>query len=370
MLASALGTLVAVSTVDRDAPLWKRIVELLKAAAKEFGEDNGGRMAAAIAYRTVFALAPLLLVAVAVASIFLDSPASNCEITAAASCQTIQQQLVAEVEKISEPLGETVNDIMTNAEEEASTSGIVGTAIFLFTASSLFLELQRSLNNIFHAPAERTKGILATVRARGIGAAAVLVFGAILVVLFAANAVASGAGSFLIDVLNDLGIDGEFFAPLVQIAGPLITVGLLMVVFAVQFQTFTALRIPWKAAWRGGAVTAIVFAAGALGVGAYFAFATQGETTFSAGGFAGGAVLILFTVFILAQIYLLGAEFTKVYAGYLIHGDIVSSAIRANRSKPDITADDVRAAATTDLIARVGVFSFVAGLIVGWVRKR
>ena len=366
----ALGTLVGVSEIDRDAPLWKRIFELLKASAKEFGADNGGRMAAAIAYRTVFALAPLLLVAVAVASIFLDSPASNCEVTAAASCKTIQQQLVAEVEKISEPLAETVDDIMTNAEQEAGTSGLVGTVIFLFTASSLFLELQRSLNNIFHAPTERTKGFLATLRARGIGAAAVLVFGAILVVLFAANAVASGAGSFLIDRLDDVGMDGEFFAPLVQIAGPLLTVGLLVVVFAVQFQTFTAVSIPWKAAWRGGAVTGIVFAAGALGVGAYFAFASQGETTFSAGGFAGGAVLILFTVFILAQIYLLGAEFTKVYAGYLIHGDIVSSAIRADRRKPDITADDVRAAATTDLIARVGVFAFVAGVIVGWVRSR
>jgi membrane protein len=364
------GTLVAVSTVDSGAPLWKRIFELLKASAEEFGEDNGGRMAAAIAYRTVFALAPLLLVAVSVASLFLDSPTSDCEVTAVASCKTIQQQLVLEVEKISEPLSEPVDDIMTNAGEGAATSGTVGIAILLFTASSLFLELQRSLNTIFHAPAERTKGILATLRARGIGAVAVLLLGAILVILFAANAVVSGAGSFLIDVINDVGLDGEFFAPLVKIAGPLVTVLLLVVVFAVQFQTFTAMRIPWKAAWRGGAVTAIVFAAGAIGIGAYFAFASQGETTFSAGGFAGGAVLILFTVFILAQIYLLGAEFTKVYGGYLTHGDIVSSAIRADRRKPDITADDVRAAATTDLIARVGVFAFVAGLVVGWFRSR
>lgn len=344
--------------------------ELLKASVKEFSEDNGGRMAAAIAYRTVFALAPLLLVAVAVASLFLDSPATDCEVVTAATCQTVQQQLVGEVEKISEPLGETINDIMQNAKESAGTSGIVGLAVFLFTASSLFLELQRSLNTVFRAPADRTKGIMSTLRARGIGALAVLVLGAILVALFAANAIVSGAGTFIIDVIDDVGLDGEFFAPLIQIAGPLVTAVLLVIVFALQFQTFTIVKIPWKAAWRGGAVTAIVFAAGALGVGAYFAFASQGDSTFSAGGFAGGAVLILFTVFILAQIYLVGAEFTKVYAGYLTHGDIVSSAVRADRRRPDVTADEVRAAATSDLIARVGVFAFLAGLLVGWFKPK
>ena len=290
----------------------------------------------------------------------------------AASCQTIQQQLVDEVEKVNGPLAETVNDIMDNARRGAGTTGLLGTAIFLFTASSLFFEIQASLNTIFHAPEERTKGIVALLRGRAIGALAVVLLGGILVVLFAANAVVSGAGSFVLDLIENAGLDRGLFEPLLRVVGPLVTLGLLILVFAVQFQTFTVVKIPWKAAWRGGAVTAIVFAAGAIGVGYYFSLQADGGdgAGFSAGGFAGGAVLILFTVFILAQIFLFGAEFTKTYADYVRHGDVVQPSVRAENAKPDISADEVRAAATTDLIARVGVFSFLAGLVVGYFRNR
>lgn len=349
--------------------MWKRAFELLKAAGKEFGEDKCSRMAAAIAYRTVFALAPLLLVAVAVAALFLDSPAGDCE-PGSPGCVTVQDQLVAEVAQISEALANTVDDIMENASDSASATGIIGTALFLFTASSLFFEIQGSLNTVFHAPEERTKGIMSTVRARGIGALAVLVLGAVLVVLLAANAIVSAAGSLLIDWIDAVGLPGDLLAPLLSYAGPLVTIALLIVLFAIQFQTFTVVKIPWKSAWRGGAVTAIAFAFGALGLGAYFSFQASQENgvAFSAGGFAGGAVLILFLVFVLAQIYLFGAEFTKVYADYVKHGDIVQPSQRDVRRR-DIPAVEVRAAATKDLVATVGVFAFLAGLVVGWFRR-
>ncbi len=354
------------------SPARIRVFEMLKAAGKEFGQDKASRMAAAIAYRTVFALAPLLLVAVSVAALFLDDPATNCESGSDGACETIQDQLVAEVENISEPLSETVDTIMTNASEGATTTGAIGTAIFLFTASSLFFEIQSSLNTIFHAPEERTKGIIALLRGRAIGAVAVVLLGGILVVLLAANAVVSGAGSFILDLVEEAGLDRGLFEPLLRFAGPLVTLGLLILVFAIQFQTFTVVRIPWKAAWRGGAVTALVFAAGAIGVGLYFSLQADGGggAGFSAGGFAGGAVLILFTVFILAQIFLFGAEFTKTYADFVRHGDVLQPSVRAENSKPDISADEVRAAATTDLIARVGVFSFLAGIVLGSVKRR
>ncbi|MDH3250928.1 MAG: YihY/virulence factor BrkB family protein, partial [Acidimicrobiia bacterium] len=122
------------SKVTAKSPVRIRVFEMLKAAGKEFVRDKASRMAAAIAYRTVFALAPLLLVAVSVAALFLDAPATDCEDGADGSCETIQQQLVAQVEELSEPLAETVDDIMTSAAEGATTTGVVGTAIFLFTA--------------------------------------------------------------------------------------------------------------------------------------------------------------------------------------------------------------------------------------------
>jgi uncharacterized BrkB/YihY/UPF0761 family membrane protein len=182
----------------------------------------------------------------------------------------------------------------------------------------------------------------------------------------------SGAGTFILDLVEEAGLDRGFFQPLLQIAGPLVTLGLLILVFALMFQTFTVVKIPWKAAWRGGAVTGVVFAAGAIAVGFYFSLQADGGDSagFSAGGFAGGAVLILFTVFILAQIFLFGAEFTKTYSDYVRHGDVVQPSSRVEDAKPDISADEVRAAATTDLIARVGVFSFLAGMVLGWFRRR
>ncbi len=329
---SAAGSLRPVSKVTAHSPVRIRVFEMLKASGKEFGQDKASRMSAAIAYRTVFALAPLLLVAVSVAALFLDDPATDCEPGADGSCETIQQQLVAQVsDNLSPELAETVDTIMTNASQGAATTGILGTAIFLFTASSLFFEIQSSLNTIFHAPEERTKGIVALLRGRAIGALAVVLLGGILVVLFAANAVVSGAGSFILDLVEDAGLDRGLFEPLLTFAGPLVTLLLLILVFAVQFQTFTVVRIPWKAAWRGGAVTAIVFAAGAIGVGFYFSLQADGGNGggFSAGGFAGGAVLILFTVFILAQIFLFGAEFTKTYADFIRHGDVVQPSVRS-----------------------------------------
>ena len=360
------------SKVTAQSPPQERVFELLKVSGKEFGKDKASRMAAAIAYRTVFALAPLLLVAVSVASLFLGSPATDCPETAA-PCETIQDQLVAQVrDNLSPELAGTVDDIMSNASRGAAATGIVGTAIFLFTASSLFFEIQSSLNTIFQAPEERTKGIVALLRGRAIGALAVVLLGGILVVLFAANAVVSGAGSFILDLVEDAGLDRGLFEPLLRVAGPLVTLILLILVFAIQFQTFTVMKIPWKAAWRGGAVTAIVFAAGAIGVGFYFSLQADGGdgAGFSAGGFAGGAVLILFTVFILAQIFLFGAEFTKAYADYVRHGDVMQPSVRVENAKPDISADEVRAAATTDLIARVGVFAFLAGMVIGYFRRR
>ena len=355
----------------QDLPLWKRAFELLKAAGKEFGKDKCGRMAAAIAYRTVFALAPMLLVVVAVAAIFLDTPIDDCQL-GSPSCETIQQQLVSEVRVISDPLASTVDDIMSNAADSASTTGIIGSVLVFFTASSLFFEIQGSLNTIFHAPEAKTKGIVAIVRGRVIGALAVLVLGAVLVVLFATNAIVSSAGSLLIGWIDAVGLSGDVLAPLLSYAGPIVTVVLLILLFGLQFQTFTVVKIPWKSAWRGGTVTAIVFAVGALGMGAYFSVrATNGDgVAFSAGGFAGGAVLILFLVFVLAQIYLFGAEFTKVYADYVDHGDIMQPSLREEAGRPDISADEVRAAATRDLIASVGVFAFLAGLVVGWFRRR
>lgn len=357
-------TLLDVSD-SHDESVWTRILGLFKAAAKEFSSDRCSRMAAAIAYRTVFALTPLLLIAISVASLFLDDPASDCD-AAVDNCRTIQQQLTDQVSLISEELAATVEGILAGVAETSGRNGAIGSALFLFTASSLFFEIQGSLNTIFHAPEHHLRGMIAQARGRSVGALAVLVLGALIVVLLAANTFVSSAGSLLVDFLERVGLNPDFFAPLISIAGPLVSFGLLVLVFAVQFQAFPAVRVPWKAAWRGGAVTAVAFVVGALGLGWVLG---SDRLNFDATGFASSVVLLLFLVFVLSQIYLFGAEFTKTYVDYIHHGDIQQPSVRRSYVSPEITDEMVKSAATTELIAKVGVFSFVAGLLLGWFRR-
>ena len=370
ILASVDGLCIVCSLLivvePQEQHIWTRIVALLRAAAKEFSYDHCSRMAAAIAYRTVFALAPLLLIAVAVASLFLDDPATGCDADVE-NCQTIQEQLVEQVNLISTDLGNTVTDIMESALKDSGRNGVIGLGLFLFTASSLFAEIQGSLNAIFHAPERHLRGLVAQLRGRSIGAMAVLVLGALLVALFVANAFVAAAGSLLVEGLDNIGLDSDLFAPLISIAGPLVTLLFLILVFAVQFQAFPAVKVPWRAAWRGASVTGVAFAGGALLLGA---LAGSDALSFSASGFAGGLVLLLFLVFILSQIYLFGAEITKTYADYLRHGDVRQPSLREQHRPPEVTDEMLRQAATTDVIARVGVFAFVAGLFLGMFKRR
>ena len=97
---------------------------------------------------------------------------------------------------------------------------------------------------------------------------------------------------------------------------PLASLLLLPLVFALIFQTMTSARIPWRAAWAGGAFTAVVFLIAAYGVGIYFEIA--GATT--ALGFAGSFVVVLFLAYFLSMVFLYGAEVTKVYSDRLAAG--------------------------------------------------
>ena len=123
--------------------------------------------------------------------------------------------------------------------------------------------MQRDLNDIFEVPLEEVAGIVAMVRRRGIGFLWVLGLGFLLVATWMINALWGFVSSLLpgtLEVIDDL----------VTVITPLASLILLPLVFALIFQTMTAARIPWRAAWVGGAFTAVVFLLAAYGVGIYF----------------------------------------------------------------------------------------------------
>ena len=315
---------------------------ILAAAAEKYGRDRASRMAAAIAYRTVFALAPLLMIAVAVLGTFLGSRVEA------------QQEIVDGIEAVVGPdIADVVNGILTSALTSTGTAYLIGGILLLWTASSLFLEMQRDLNDIFDVPREEVTGIVAMVRLRGIGFLWVLGLGFLLVATWLINAIWGFLSNLLPGTL-------EAVDDLVTVLTPLASLILLPLVFALIFQTMTAEKIPWRAAWVGGAFTAVVFLVAAYGVGIYFEIA--GATT--ALGIAGSFVVILFLAYFLSMVFLYGAEVTKAYSDRLAARE-APSARKPLYTDPQVVVAEPRAG-----LPQAAFLAFVAGLIAGWRRSR
>ena len=324
-------------------PGWARApAEIGMAAAAEYGADRAGRMAAAIAYRTVFALAPLLIIGVAVLGAFLGSRAEA------------RQEILDSIESFAgADVAEVVASILTSALGSVDTAAVVGGLLLLWAASSLFLELQHDLNDVFDVPFERVRGVAATVRSRGIGFLWAFGLGFTLIALWLVNAVWRFLGNLLPPSWETLHQSLSYLAPLVSLM-------LLPFVFGLVFQTMTAIVVRWRAVWVGGLFTSVVFIAASYGIGLYF----ENFSSPTAIGFAGSFVLVIFLAFFLSSVFLFGAEVTKVYADRLAHRESATS-------RPS-TSDDpqVLVAAPRDGVPKAAFLAFLAGLLVGWRRRR
>lgn len=312
-------------------------------------------MAASIAYRTVFALAPLLILAVAIAGHLVTDV-------------DVRNEVLSQVRPVvGADVTDVISRLMSNAADARNTSTVLGTALLLWTGSSLFLEVQGSLNTIFQIPEHRTSGVWAAVRKRLVAMAASVLLGVVIGALLVTNT----AVSFIGDISFFQDIPG--WGLVVAIAGPATSFLLLILVFGLLFQGMTAARISWSAAWRGAFFTALILVAGAAGLGLFFSMQTGG---FSATGFATGFVLVLFLVFFLAQIFLFGAEVTKTYLDYEKYGDIVQPSEREERRRDErferlsSMSPERRRLRETGVLADVGFWAFVTGFVLGWWRRR
>jgi membrane protein len=323
-------------------PRWaKPSAEILAGAAHEYGLDRAGRMAAAIAYRTVFALAPMLIIAVSVAGLFLGSS------------QEAQIELLEGIESIAGPdVAEAMATFLAGAVSSANTAAILGFVLLLWSASSLFIELQHDLNDIFDVPYERIAGLIGLVRKRGIGFLWVVSLGVIMIALLVVNAVWGFLDSLLPSEMENL--DSVF-----QVLAPVVSLALLPFVFGLIFQTLTMVTVRWRAVWAGGLFTAVVFIVAAYGIGLWFQI--FGVTT--ALGFAGSFVVILFLAYMLSSVFLFGAEVTRVYADRL-------STSRALPAAPAPADPLVVMAEPSPSLPRATVFAFLSGLFIGWRRSR
>ena len=268
------------------------IGRLLWKTKKDWVSHESARIGAAMAYYTAFSMAPMLLIAIAMAGMVFGRDAARAE---------VHVQLVAALG----PAGaEVVNGLLDQTGD--GSSGVLATIIGLVTllagATKLFAELKATLNRIWDAPKPEKRGVRFLLRTRFLAFAMVLVIGLVLLLLLVLSASLSGLQALLAE---DLGVPF-----LVRLLDTLISILVTTGLFALIYRVLPDVDVSWRDVGVGAFATAVLFALGRMIIGLY-----MGSSSIdSAYGAAGAFVVMLVWIYYSAQILLFGAEFTHVYA--------------------------------------------------------
>ncbi len=272
------------------ADLWP----LVKEAATAWIDDFAPSMGAAIAYYTMFSLAPLLLIAIAVAGLVFGQEVASGEVLAQLrgmmgeqGAQAVQGML----EAASEP-------------EKSVVATLIGVALLVLGATTVFGELQDALDRIWRAPARAEGGGLwGLLRSRLLSFGMILGIGFMQIVSLVLSAGLSALGKWMGPMFGGWEV-------LAQAVNFVISFGLVSVMFAMIYKIMPRVKIAWKDVWIGAVVTALLFTVGKFAIGLYIG--KSGVA--SAFGAAGSLAVLLIWIYYSAQIFLLGAEFTWAYA--------------------------------------------------------
>ena len=268
---------------------------LLKQTAQEFLQDKGPQLGAALAYYTVFSLAPLILVLLAIVGlIFRHDPAG--------AWNKITQQM-------SYFLDQSTVQVVQNIAQKASQPGkgliatIIGVMLALFGASGMFGQLQDALNTIWGVKAKPGGGIWGFVRSRFLSFTMIGGVCFLLLVSLTLESVLKVFSHYVQSVLPG----GIVIAMTVYV---IFDFGVIVLLFAMIFKFLPDVKIEWRDVWIGALMTAVLFGVGKWALGFYLGSGTAG----SAYGAASSLITLLLWVYYSSQILLFGAEFTQVYA--------------------------------------------------------
>ena len=291
-----------------------RVWRLLKGTAAKWSADKCPTLGAALAYYTVFSLAPLMLVLLAVFGlIYGGNEAARDKIT---------HQLSYFVDRSTV---DVINGIATNASKPAKSivATVLGIVIALFGASGIFGQLQDSLNTIWGVAPKPGGGIWAFLRSRFLSFGMV---GGVCFLLLVSLTLSSVIHLFS-DQLKHLLPGGDVLPLLLNLALDLVVVTLL---FALIFKYLPDAQIGWRDVWVGAGLTTLLFLVGKWALGIYLGSGSAG----SAYGAASGLITTLLWVYYSAQILLFGAEFTQMYATeYGSHVEPAPNAVKVEVKK-------------------------------------
>lgn len=272
----------------------KEIWQIIRETFQDWNEDKAPRLAAALSYYTVFSLAPLLVLVVAIAGFIIGSNAA------------IRLQLIQQVQSIIGPLGaQAVETLISNTGQPQNgiVATIIGIATLLLGATGVFGQLQDALNTIWEVEPKKGRGIMDVIKGRFLSFTMVLGMSFLLLVSLVISAVLSIVNSYFTDLLGGRGYIAEAIDFVVSI-------GVITLIFALIFKVLPDAKVEWQDVWVGALVTALLFTIGKTLLGIYLGR----EAATSAYGAAASLVVLLLWVYYSAQILFLGAEFTQVYA--------------------------------------------------------
>jgi len=275
--------------------LWiKGTVGLLKDSFKGFSENKVPKLSASLAYYTVFSLGPLLIVIIFLCSIFLGREAVE---------GTIYSQMQGFV---GADAAKQIEDIIKNASisGKGTMAATIGVITLIIGATSVFGEIQDSINSIWGIKPKPKQGWLKLIKNRLLSFGIIGTLGFLLLVSLAVTAIIEGLGNRLKAIFPDVAV--VFF----YIINLVVTLGVTTFLFAVIFKVLPDAKIKWRDVWAGAITTSVLFMLGKFAISFYISKSEVGSTY----GAASSLVILLIWVYYSSIILYFGAVFTKAYA--------------------------------------------------------
>lgn len=272
----------------------KDIGKLLKMTFYGWNDKDPFRQSAVIAYYAIFSIPGLLVLVISIAGYFFGNESVN---------KNIQEQ-------ISRTMGsETaiqISEILVKSTQSKSTfwGSIVGITILLVGSTAVFVELQKTLNLIWHVEVIPQKGILTILKARLFSFGLILAIAFLLMVSLAVSTGLSSMGNWMRTYANG------YMISIFNIFNFIFSLAVISILFALMFKILPDAKIKWKHVWLGAIVTGILFTIGQTILAYYFSTANPASVY----GVAGSVILILLWVSYSSMILFFGAEFTATYA--------------------------------------------------------
>ncbi|TFZ07923.1 YihY/virulence factor BrkB family protein [Ramlibacter humi] len=278
----------------------KTLFHLAVQSVKAWSNDYAPSMGAAISYYTVFSLAPLLVIVIAIAGAVFGREA-------------VQGVVSAQLSGLVGTQGaEMVQNLVASASDTSRglVAGLISIGVLVVGATTVFAELQSALDRIWKVPeARKPSGIFGLLRARLLSFGLILGVAFLLMVSLVVSAGLAAFGQWAGGLMPG-------WTVLLHVVNFVVSLAILTVLFAGIYKFMPSTRVAWRDVWTGAAVTAVLFEVGKELIGIYLGKSRMTET-FEA---AGAVVIVLVWVYYAAQIFLLGAEFTKAYAD--THGSL------------------------------------------------